>query len=197
MLFSHPEIKVFYITTLESQLLSLLPKYWFLFASHLCFLRGLINILTTSLTKTISLYILCLAGWKHSSKKQLCRHDDNKPSVARMAGKEVALSKQYFPKKSWVVCQAVMCLNNYSRYSFFIWSLKYNFLMWNTLMIYGSICFFHERSFILLRELKGMLHPSMPGWGARPHQPHTCFMVWFCNSCHMNCLKRDDRHIRN
>lgn len=58
-----------------------------------------------------------------------------------MAGKEVALSKQHFPKKSWTVCQAVMCLNNNFRYSFFIRSLMFNFSMWNTLIVYGSVCF--------------------------------------------------------
>lgn len=114
----------------------------FLIASYLCFLEGLINIPATSLRPTIYLYILCLIGWKHSSRKQLSRHDDNKPSVAGIAGKEVALSKQYFPKQSRAVCQAVTRLSNYFRYSFFIWSLEYNFLMWNTSMIYGFVCFF-------------------------------------------------------
>lgn len=116
MLFSHTEIKVFYITTPESQLLFLLPKYQMLIASYLCFLEGLINTVTTSLRKTIYVYILCLTGWKHSSGKQLSRHDDNKPSVARMVGKEVALSKQYFPKKSRAICQAVVHLDIYFRY---------------------------------------------------------------------------------
>lgn len=175
MSFSHNEIKVFYSTNLELQPLFLLPKYWFLIASYFCFLEGLINILTTSLRKTIYLCILCLTGWKHSSRKQLSRHDDNKPSVAGMAGKEVALSKQYFPKKSWAVCQAVVRLNNYFRYSFFIRSLKYNFLMQNTLMNYGSIYFFPWMKLYSVERAKMYVTPVNARTGGNASSsPHLC-----------------------
>lgn len=186
ILFYHPWIAAFISTTkilISNCILFVFPRGFNKYIDHLL--------------EENNLFIYFVFGWKHFSRKQLSRHDDNKPSVAGMVGKEVALSKQYFPKKSWAVCQAVMCLSIF-RYSFFIRSLKDNFLMRNTLMIYGSLCFSpRTKLYSVERAKRYVLHPSMPGRGAMPHQPHTCFMVWFCNSCHMNCLKRDDRHIHN